>query len=263
MREFSLQNKIGEVYRLNSLDYFLHDPEGLGFRRNASYQKIGSNYTMLSDGFEQQPISARIMLKSTQTISAYRQYAKFREFLQLIPLTLIYRTPGGEYRLDCVPESVEKTEINSVLGMDIGIVLTPLTMWYREISDYTTTNNIYIVSDSAIKSPVHISAQFGAGTYGSIEWKQYLRAVGDPSDHLISSGKLLSVTFTNAEKVLNIRTDTNPYKIYRSGNSSETNLYDKSDFSTSRFMFLEKGQNRFNLTADWLKVEGRIYYETV
>lgn len=261
MREFSLQNNIGEVYRLNSLDYFLHDPEGLGFRRNASYQKIGSTYTMLRDGFEQQPISARIMFKTSKTLSAYRQYTKFKEFLQLIPLTLIYRIPGGEYRLDCVPESVEKTEINSVLGMDIGLVLTPLTMWYREVT-VEGTNQVRIISDSNILAPCHIMIT-PSSALTSILWRLW-----DDWFQVVESGSLSNIPDSLKIKTtdtLHIRSDTNPYQIYKTTSGGDKyDLYAYSNFSTKRFIHLRKGYNAISCTdAASMTVEARIYYETV
>ena len=265
MRQFSLKNSIGEVYRLNDLDYFLHDPEGLGFRRNTKFQKIGSNYEILQDSFEQQPISASIMFKSSQTISAYRQYSKFREFLQLIPLTLIYRIPGGEFLLDVIPESVEKTEINSTLGMDVGITLTPLTMWYRDISASKSGRSVGLNTDSNILSPCHIMITPSSAST-SITWGIY-----DDSSELVipyATGTLTGIP--DAKKIattdtLHIRTDTNPYQLYKtSSGGTKSDLYEYSDFSTKRFFMLKKGYNGIMCnTAASISVEARIYYETV
>ena len=260
MRQFSLKNSIGEVYRLNDLDYFLHDPEGLGFKRNTKYQKIGSSYEILQDGFEQQPISASIMFKSSQTLSAYRQYSKFREFLQLIPLTLIYRIPGGEFLLDCVPESVEKTEINSTLGMDVGITLTPLSMWYKPITVMGTTQ-VRITSDSNILSPCHIMIKPSSAAT-SIIWRLW-DEWGE-----VDNGALADIP--DAYKIgttdtLHIRSDTNPYQIYKtSSGGTKTDLYAYSVFSSTRFIRLKKGYNNISCTtAAEMTVEARILYETV
>lgn len=260
MRQFTLKNSIGEVYRLNSLDYFLHDPEGLGFRRNTKYQKIGNNYEILRDGFEQQPITASIMFKSSKTLSAYRQYSKFREFLQLIPLTLIYRIPGGEYHLDCIPESVEKTEINSTLGMDIGITLTPLTMWYREVRDIRSSNFVEIESDSNIDSPccITITPAYSSST---VTWTQFV------NNERVSDGKLVYTPYFTTSDVIYIRTDTNPYQIYKINNGNKIDLYEYSDFSKKRFITLKKGRNLITSspggTSGAMSLEARIYYETV
>ena len=259
MRQFSLKNSIGEVYRLNSLDYFLHDPEGLGFRRSTKYQKIGSNYEILQDGFEQQPITASIMFKSSQTLSAYRQYSKFREFLQLIPLTLIYRIPGGEFLLDCVPESVEKTEINSTLGMDVGITLTPLTMWYREVSATRTGTYVEIESDSNIPSPCCISIT-PSSTITSLVWKHYVDNV-----YIGDGGKINYTSLTSTDTIY-IRTDKNPYELYyiTSGYTTHHDIYSHSDFSTKRFVYLQKGINKISCSqAGSMSIEAKIYYETV
>ena len=77
MREFSLKNNIGEVYRLNSLENFLHEPEGIGFTRKTTFKKIGPMYEAVQDEFEQTPISGQIMFKSDIVNSAYIKYLKF------------------------------------------------------------------------------------------------------------------------------------------------------------------------------------------
>ena len=264
MRQFSLKNSIGEVYQLNSLDYFLHDPAGLGFKRNTKYQKIGTNYEILQDGFEQQPISAQIMFKTSKNLSAYRQYSSFKEFLQLIPLTLIYRIPGGEFLLDCVPESVEKTEINSALGMDVGISLMPLTMWYRVESNselHPIANEVVIESDSNILSPCHIMiTPTSAST--SIFWSMWNEDTEIGTGQLLNIPEALKILTTDT---LHIRSDTNPYRIYKtSSGGTETDLYAYSDFSRVRFVKLRKGRNFIQCTtAASMSVEARIYYETV
>lgn len=236
MRQFTLKNSIGEVYRLNDLDYFLHDPEGLGFRRNTKYQKIGNNYEILRDGFEQQPISASIMFKSSPTLSAYRQYSKFREFLQLIPLTLIYRIPGGEFLLDVVPESVEKTEINSTLGMDVGITLTPLSMWYKPIT-VTGTNQVRINSDSNILSPCHIMIKPSSAAT-SIIWRLWDEWGEVDNGALADIPEAYKIGTTDT---LHIRSDTNPYQIYKtSSGGTKTDLYAYSVFSSTRFIRLKR-----------------------
>ena len=256
MRQFSLKNNIGEVYRLNSLDNFLHQPEGLGFKRNATYKKIGNSYEILKDGFEQTPFTGRIMFKSDNTVSAYRRYSSFESFLQEIPLTLIYRIPGGEYRFDCIPESIEKTEINSALGMDVGIILMPISLWYKEIlKTISGRSYIDIASDSTIPSPCHV-LYTPASSITSLTWGQSVSGQGT-----IITGGLSGISLSSSDE-LHIRTDSNPYKIYKT--PGNTDYYGKSDFSKKRFILLHKGTNtiQFNVSGS-ITIEARILYETV
>ena len=258
MRQFSLKNRIGEVYRLNSPDYFLHEPEGLGFTRRATYQKIGTSYEMIQDSFEQTPIKGQIMFRSDAEQSAYKRYLAFSAFLQEIPLTLVYRIPGGEFLLDCVPESVEKTEINSAFGMDVGITLTPLSKWYQAIERTNADDTILIESDSLIESPCCLSFKGVSVENSTLEWGQEVNGVE------VMSGALVGVTIDATDTVY-VRTDTNPYQIYKVDSENiKTDLYAKSDFSTTRFPLLYKGENLFTITgATEISIEGKILYETV
>ena len=256
MREFTLQNKIGEVYRLNSLENFLHEPEGIGFTRNTTYKKIGSNYEVVQDGFEQTPITGRIMFKTDIINSAYIKYLKFSRFLQEIPLTLIYRIPGGEFFIDCLPGAVEKTEINGALGMDVGITLTPISMWYRVIKE-TASGSVTVKSDSLNESPCCLSFTGVTVSNGTLSWSQKVDNVTK------MSGSLTGVTISSTDKVY-IRTDGNPYQIYKvSSGGTKTDLYAKSNFTTARFPFLYKGTNQFIVTGATITIEGKILYETV
>jgi len=258
MRQFSLKNNTGEVYRLNSFDNFFHEPSGLGFERNATFQKIGSRYEIIQDGFNQTPIKGQIMFKSGVTVSAYNRYLQFRNFLQQIPLTLVYRIPGGEFLLDCVPGAVEKSEINSSLGMDVGIELIPLSMWYQDIKKSNNGASVSIISDSLIESPCCLSFSGVTKSNANLSWSQSVGGV------TVTSGTLTGVTIASTDTTY-VRTDTNPYQIYKvSSGGTKTDLYGKSNFSTKRFPLLMKGSNTFTVSgASLITIEGKILYETV
>lgn len=257
MRQFALKNAIGEVYRLNSSEYFLHDPEGLGFQRNATFQKIGTRYEMIKDGFSQTPIKGSIMFKSTNAISAYKRYLKFSYFLQEIPLTLVYRIPGGEFLMECIPGTVEKSEINSAFGMDVGVELIPISMWFNEIRQTSTTGEVDIMSDSATESPCCLSFTGITKNNETLTWSQLHDNVP------VMTGELNNITVASTDYIY-IRTDTNPYRIYKVSQGVEFDLYDKSNFATKRFPILYKGINKFIVTgASEITIEGRILHETV
>ena len=256
MREFTLKNNIGEVYRLNSLDNFLHEPEGIGFTRNTTYKKIGTNYEVIQDGFEQTPVKGQIMFKTDLVNSAYIKYLKFSRFLQEIPLTLIYRIPGGEFYIDALPGAVEKTEINGALGMDVGITLMPTSMWYRKVKE-TGTGSVTVKSDSKNESPVCLKITGKSVSNSALSWSQTVDGVSK------MTGSLTGVTIASSDTVY-IRTDVNPYQIYKvSSGGTRTDLYAKSNFTTSRFPFFYKGVNQFSVSGASITVEGRILYETV
>ena len=259
MRQFSLVNKSGETYRLNSPDNFLHDPKGLGFSRNTEFQKVGSRYELIRDGFSQLVIQGSIMFKRGDKNTPYKKYAKFARFLQDIPLILHYRTMSGEeYKLDVIPTEVAKEEIKSSLGMDVEITLTSVSAWYKEYKKTATGNSIQIRSDSIMESPCDLTITGIELTDENITWAQ------EVNGNEIMTGSLTGITLDETD-ILHIKTDSNPYRIYKEDSEgAETDLYSKSDFSTKRFPLIRKGVNTITFSESGnIEVKGRVLYETV
>ena len=259
MRQFSLVNKSGETYRLNSLDNFMHDPSGLGFSRDTEFQKMGNAYEVISDGFSQLIVQGTIMFKRGEKNTPYRKYAKFARFLQDIPLTLHYRTMNGEeYKLDVIPSGLEKDEIKSSLGMDVNITLTSISAWYKEYKKTAEGTTIQVRSDSIMESPCDLTITGAELTDENITWTQ------EVNGNEIMTGSLTGITLDETD-ILHIKTDSNPYRIYKEDSEgAETDLYSKSDFSTKRFPLIRKGVNTITFSESGsIEVKGRVLYETV
>ena len=253
MREFSISNKSGEVYNLNNLRNFMHDPTGLGFVRSSSYTQIGDRYEILRDSFEQATPSGMIRFKNEPQNSAYDKYMKFTRFLQDIPLTLHYRS-NKHHMIDVVADILQKTEYTKALGgLDVALSFRALSKWYDEVEDAGTTK-ASLYSDTRNDGPCHIEI---TGVLTDPVWIQKVNGVQ------IMSGKV-TASIASGE-TLHIRTDTNPYQMYKTdGSGTVTDLYGSSDFSTERFVLLEYGENSIECTgAASVKVRGRLYYETV
>lgn len=251
MRQFALTNNVGESYELNDLRNFFHDPNGLGFVRNSAYVKLGDQYEILSDSFEQGAPTGIICFKDEKQSSAYAKYAEFSRFMQKIPLTLIYRS-DKDHRIRVVPESVTKSEISKPLGLEISITFRALSLWYDQVEKSGVTS-VSIQSGSVRESPVHIAIK---GPINNPIWTHNLNGTE------IATGK---VTATIASgQWLHVRTDTNPYQIYREVSGTITDIYADSDFSTQRFMHLREGLNTFTCPgASEIIVTGEEWYETV
>ena len=252
MRQFSLSNKSGEVYRLNDLKWFFHNPGGLGFSRNMTFQKIGNNYEILQDGYNQEAVTGEIRFKSDSVSDAYHKYSAFARFIQDTPLVLHYRVTDREYLLDVIVSSVDKSEINVSSGMNVKITIMPLSLWYQKIEQSASGTFISVDSDSAIESPCHVAIT-PASAITALTWSQTVDGV------TAITGGLSGMSSSAA--AIHIRTDTNPYRIYR---GTSTNVYSKSDFSKKRFILLQKGVNviTFNVSGT-ITLEGRVLYETV
>lgn len=257
MREFTLKNALGDVYRLNSPDCFFHDPEGLGFTKKINFQKMGVMYNPIGTEVTQTPITGRIMFKTSPEISAYRRYLKFMQFISRDPLTLVYQTPAGEFFIDCVVGSVEKTEINSSLGMDIGIEFVPLSLWYQ-IMKKSGTESVTIYSPSTFPCPCCLKIKKSQDIYTRLTWTQTAEGKTRTGQMRVSLNPNYNTFYS--------RTDTNPYSLYIETDSThvKSDCYSDSYFSTERFMYIRPGENVFTCTgATFIEVEGRITYESV
>lgn len=251
MRQFALINSVGESYELNDVTNFFHDPNGLGFTRKADYLKIGDHYQILTDGFDQAAPTGFICFKDEKASPAYAKYAKFAQFIQKIPLTLVYRSDKN-HKIEVVPESIEKSEISKPLGLDIAIRFKALTLWYDEV-EKTGTTSVTIVSDSINDGPCRIEI---AGPVNNPIWTHSVNGTQ------VATGKVTANIATGS--VLNVRTDTDPYQIYKETSGLKTDLYGYSDFATERFIYLQNGVNVIACSgASAIKVTGRILYETV
>ena len=265
-RTFNLINSAGEVYSLsltNSYSGFLYNVEGLGAEHAATYQKIGETYDLLNDDINQGEISGVIFFRSKRP---YNEYMRFVQFCQETPLKLYYKTPVNEYYRDGMVTKIEKNEGGETARATITFTTTSL--WYKEVSAVATSFSsspyeIEIISDSAIDCPCHLSATGMTISNGDLTWTQLVE-VRAGLWRQVSNGKISGFSLASSN-VFHVRTDTNPYKIYKMIGSAESDLYAFSDFSTPRFIFLKKGVNKFSVSVapSELKIEGRLLYETV
>lgn len=254
-RTFDLINNKGEAYplsRYNTFSGFFGEVEGLGMDHDATYQKLGNVYDLLQDNINQGEISGVVYFQSKYP---YQEYARFVEFCQETPLKLRYVNPVGEYYRDGVVSKIEKNEDGSPAR--VKIVFTASTLWYKEIKVSVDSNSITVVSDSVIDSPCCLFFSGVTKTNANLSWQQTLDNVS------IMSGTLMNVTIA-ATDIVYVRTDTDPYKIYKDTGYSLPDLFGYSDFTTQRFPYLYKGANRFIVSgATNITVEGHILYETV
>lgn len=251
-RTFDLINNDGVAYTLTYVDSFtgfMYGVNGLGTEHKATYQKIGDEYALTRDEINQGKISGSIFFMSAYP---YQEYLRFSNFCQDNQLQLHYRTPAGDFYRDGTVSKIEKNENGG--AMKVKVVFTCSSLWYKDISNTATGNIIEINSESSKESPCHISFK-PSSTITALSWAQSVDGVS------VITGGLSSINVTDTQTI-HIRTDTNPYKIYR--DTESTNYYSKSDFSTGRFVLLKKGVNTLSFSVNGtIEIEGRILYETV
>ena len=273
IRQFNLINSKREIYTLTIPDKytgFMTTADGLGYEKSPEYQKIGNEFTQLTSSINQSVITGVIQFFQPH---AYQNFTAFAAFCQDDDLTLYYRTPTGEFKKKGSVTKIDKSEGTD--SLKVRITFTAETLWFNEIhratsggytQDNVTWSVVSVNSDSLIESPCHIWASVPQGqTLTEVEWRYFHNPADAYSDDYDINGVLSDITLEPGD-TLHIRTDTNPYRIYKTdSNGVETDLYAKSDFSTKRFINLQKGINLVKFRGNFLSqgIEGRILHETV
>ena len=273
IRQFMLTNVIGQTYNLNNKDSFLHNVKGLGQDHKATYVQIGTQFVKEKDFLSQKNIQGKLYF------ATYKGFMEFSKFIQHKPLILTY-TSADTYSIKVSIDKLEKTE-KETGGLYCNIVLKSLGTYYKTITvensrDESETGKKYpftypykyidtasgviiIDSDSVLPSPIKISI------FGPCVNPSYAQII---NDEIIATGKI-NTTIKSGKKIV-IDTTQIPYSIaeYTINNTYVQNLYNKSDFSTDRFLTLKYGKNKINFVHESsealiVSVEAMIEYESV
>lgn len=285
MRSFLLRNtSTGVNFNLTSDDVLLHDVSNIGFTKEETYRQLGDRYALASSKWSQDTINGAIAFYGKDP------YVQFREFADFIS--------NGNFQLGYFPDnrkneyywkkvnvtSVVKTEINKYGFLDVGVSFTPMSPWYTVVGDSnigstgnktfkfpfswpvtfdssSPVSSLSIDSDSSIDSPTRIMIY---GPCKNPRWTHYVGGI--PT----LDGKV-NITLTENEYLL-IDCMNIPFKIrkYEISTGYFEEVYQKSDFTTNRFVYLKKGRNRIDIADDMThaqglkcKVEGHLYYDTI
>lgn len=272
MRKFKLINARGDTWDLNDGSSFFNDPKGLGQEHKNEYEQIGTRFMLLKNVLKQKSISGKI------NFSGYKEYHDFSLFIQHTPLTLEYESYEKIYA-DIVIEKLEKTEL-STGWIVCPIKISGLTTFYKmarsensgdgntgkiyrysypyKYADYST-GAVEIESDSAIVCPARLTI---IGPCTNPSWTHYLNGI------VKTTGKVNCVIPDGHRLVVDdMKT---PFEIaeYDSTGTFVQSLYQESDFSTERFVFIGFGNNKISFSHEGdtvlsLIAEGRIEYETL
>lgn len=272
MRKFKLINARGDTWNLNDRVSFFNDPQGLGQEHDNKYEQIGNQFIILKKGLKQKNITGKI------NFSGYKEYSDFALFIQHTPLTLEYESYETVY-VDVSIDKLEKTEL-STGWIACAVKMSGLTSFYKmtrlEKSGDRNTGKIYpysypykyadysigtveIESDSTLESPTRLTI---VGPCTNPSWIHYLNGNANVSGKVncvIPDGHRLVIDNTQI-----------PFEIaeYDSTGTFVQSLYQDSDFSTERFVFLGFGNNKISFSHEGdtvlsLIAEGRIEYETL
>jgi len=275
MRTFQLVDNNGSTYDITVKDKaFFHNITGLGYERDAEYQRVKDRYTVLADNLTQPEIKGAVRFFKP---GAEDEYFRFAQFCQNPPIKMVYNPGHGEYYRWGRIVKVERSD--GIDALTANISFRPTTPWIKDVNvnndnlitdgktydytyDYTYSDTIQgsviIDSDSFQSSPIKLTI------YGEVvnpQWRHYV------NNRLVTMGQV-NVTIPINHKLV-IDTTVIPYSIkeYNMANQLIADRYQYSDFSTGRFIRLENGVNLISAAGDGgasaLKVEAQIEYATV
>ena len=277
MRTFRLYDNDGNRYNITSKDnLFFYKIDGLGFSQDAEFQRIEDRYALLNNYISQNKITGIIRFWQPQ---AELDYFNFAQFCQNQPIMMDYNNNYGTYSRRGIITKIERSDGNGN-SLEIKIEFTAETPWFKTVSEYnegtiiggkvydytsdytysdSVVNTVTIDSDSYQSSPVRLVI-FGEAVNPT--WRHYLNNV------LVSSGKVNGTILANHRLIID--TTTIPYGIKQVDalGNLVSDMYQQSDFSTSRFVRFGHGRNTVTFGADNTNilnvgVEAEIEYATI
>ena len=277
MRTFKLFDNDGNSYDVTTKnDLFFYGVDGLGFTQATEFQRIEDRYALLDSYTAQGKIKGTLRFWQPD---AEQKYFDFAQFCQNTPIRMEYNPKYGTFSRSGLITKIERGD-GTGNSLEVTIEYTAQTPWYKTITryndgiivggkvydytyDYTyseaVVNSVTIDSDSYQSSPVKLII-FGAATNPT--WRHYLNNV------LQSSGKINGNVLANHKLIID--TTTIPYSIkqYDMQGNLVSDMYQQSDFSTSRFVRFGRGRNTVAFTAENTNtlnvgIEAQIEYATV
>lgn len=138
MRYFELKNSADEVLDITTQEILFHDIDGLGFKETTDFRAVGPVWRLDSAEYNQIDVTGKILFSEEGELTPYRKYVAFRNFIQKVPLTLIYHPHGfgtEPYYKKVRSAKLAKSEINKYGVLDCDIEFKPYTPWYT-VSSY-------------------------------------------------------------------------------------------------------------------------------
>lgn len=277
MRTFTLIDNDGNTYDITSKnDLFFYGIDGLGYAKDIAFQRIEDRFAVMSDYVSQTKIKGTIRFWQP---NAERKYFDFAQFCQNSPIRMQYDPGHGTFIRNGIITEVARGD-GTGNSLEITITYSATSPWYKIISEYndgqitdgkiynysydytysdSVVNSVTIDSDSYQSSPVKLVI-FGPATNPT--WRHYCNNI------LKSSGKITGSILANHKLVID--TTTIPYSIKQFDmlGNEVSDMYQLSDFSTSRFVRFGRGRNVVSFTAEDTNVlnvgvEAQIEYATV
>lgn len=257
MRKFKLINDKGQEFNLMRRDAFFSSPTGLGFSMSTTLINAGMEFVVTDREFNNTPISGEMVFKG------YSQYQEFVQFLSE-HIKLGYSTLGKWYFVDGTVTSMTKTEIDSATGfLFCSIEITPTTQWYLPATFQQTQVE---PSDGKVYDYAYPYTYAGA-EMGAVDITNVGRSSSpcriyilgrcvNPRWVLRQGGKEIADGKVNATIELGRKLLISSYPSdmqiseLASDNAFIRSLYQASDFSTARFLYIPPGESTLYFYGD-------------
>lgn len=265
-RQFRLINKVGKQYDLCDLSHAFYACDGLGFSKTINSVQAGSYFAAVEAKLNQQVIKGEMRFRS------YEQYTDFKEFISAGGLTIAYQPKGFTtwYYRDVEVERLDKGEIDRTSRRLIcPIDFLCFSQWYEKSNatrtvDLTGENTVFplvfpfvfsdaeknellVVNERVMPAPCRIVI-YGPCVNPSWALRQGGRTVATGA---------VAVSLQSGEKLV-VDANIDNMKIVKvTSSGSVVNVYQNSDFSTSRFIYAPSGESRLKFshsTSDALNV---------
>lgn len=257
MRQFWIKNSKGQTFDMNREDAFFSDPKGLGISRKTTYEQVGYSW------LEKENILSQKKPYGNMIFDGYEQYDEFINIVQYTPLILMYQPLDTMYYMDVNTFTIDKSEIsNEDTFLTCKVTFEGSSPWYkkrtisRNVIDSAGKNYSYAYpytySDlqsgkAELKNESGIEAYCRLKLYGPLtnpSWKLSQNNV------LISEGKVIATIGSGSCLIV----DSDPTKMeiseYDLLETFVSSLYEKSDFSTNRFIYVPVGKSTLKITHE-------------
>lgn len=151
-RKFWLINAKGERYDLTDKDVnhtFFNIPEGLGFQRKYTSERIGNSEIILSQEFSFLDVTGEIVFFNVNNSLIYQDYQAFISFISFTPLELHYQTANvlepDAFYCKVIITTLDKSEIS----YEDNIMRCPIT-FHRLSQWFTDADKVYVLQKEEI-----------------------------------------------------------------------------------------------------------------
>lgn len=144
-RKFWIINSLGERFDMTKENstIFLDKPEGFGFERQYSSQKVGNSELVTAQEFVLTDIKGELLFFDSTNGFKYQRYQDFIQFAKYKPLEFHYQTPNDEqsYHSEVLFVQAEKTQTGEDGILRVPVVFHRLTEWLTDTTFVMVLNN--------------------------------------------------------------------------------------------------------------------------